>query len=133
MGILFIVISSVIAYYFSLVYITKKMFEKNGIKLSLSLSLFIPIYIFKTHIVIAWEMRYEKKKSAYVMKTFFLAFNIPLIILIKGIEFTIENSTSRERAVRNERANLFERIRDILHSNSTRNEYQESLAYCNWN
>lgn len=131
MIILLIIVLSLLLYFLGLIYITKNMFEKANIKLPVLGLIFIPLFILKIHISIAYDWKDNRKKVAFVMKNFFLGYNLALIIFVELLTASLKKTVKENKK---EKKNIFSYFRDrefFSSVGSNKKEYHDSLVeYC---
>lgn len=132
MKILIIVLTSIVGYYLSLVYITRIKFLASKIKLSIPLSLFIPLHILYIHIIIAYQSRLDRKKVKRILTTYVLAYDLPLVVLIEYLNFKLETADDYKVSKnRIKKKNFTTKLFEFLKSRASREGYSESLLeYC---
>ncbi|EMF0284153.1 hypothetical protein [Enterococcus hirae] len=123
-SIIIIVISAVI-YYIGLMYLTYSAFKKKKIKLSWFLKFFIPFFILKTYLLVAFRYRKDTKILKHSVLELLLGYSNGLAILVEIVRFGFDNGyISSETRERKNISTLISKVRETFSSS-----LDEYLAY----
>ena len=108
------------------------MFKKSKIKLPILFLIFIPVFILKVHLSIAYDSKGDRKKAIFIMTNFFLGYNLALIIFVELIAASFEEKSRTNIAEEGKKSSYLSRFREFLSSiGNNKKDYHDSLVeYC---
>ncbi|BBM15598.1 hypothetical protein ABVF54_10290 [Enterococcus mundtii] len=122
MNTIIIVLVSMLIYYSGLMYLSYSAFRKSKIKIGFVTMLFIPIFILKNYIMIAYKHKDNSKIRNHAILEFFFGYNTGLAILVEVVRFGFEKKyITSEKKERNGISTLITKVKDIF--SNTLDEY----------
>ena len=125
MNAIIIFVTSLLVYYSGLMYLTRATFKKNNIKLSVLMTLFVPFYILKTYLSVAYKYKKQSRIRNHAILELLFGYTAGLAIFVEIVRFGFENKyIVSEKKKPNGLSSLISKTREPF--SNTLNEY---LAY----